>query len=373
MCGLPVGLGAILTLTIHLHCSQILTYTQDMLTLSKLKYDIRKIFRFFLFGLGFLLLIYILYRGAFFVKEKIRPSPPTPPQAAFGKLPKISFPKSVTEEKLTYQIDTLSGNLPTFPHLIDLYLMRIPPADLLALQKANKKASAIGFEETGKKISGNVYEWKRQSPKKALRMNIRTFDFFLRSDLSSASAFFNDPNSESEAMSLATKSLSRMDLLYEDIDTEKTIALLFSIQNGSLIETSSLSNAQAIRVYFFQKDVSDYPVYYPNGKSPINLVLAYEDNNLDVKSADFLYQAPNLNKKSTYSIKTSQEAFEELKIGKGYIAKYVPSDGEILIKNVYLGYYIGEEKQQYLLPIFVFEGNNFLAYVSSLKDEWIKN
>src|SRR3990167_10519609 len=137
-------------------------------------------------------------------------------------------------------------------------------------------------------------------------------------------------------MSLATNSLSLMNLLYEDIDTEKTITVPFSIQNGSLTEASSLSKARAMGVYFFQKDVADSAVYYPNGKSPINLVLAYEDNNLDVKSADFLYQAPNLNKKSTYSIKTSQEAFEELKMGKGYIAKYVPPDVEVLIKNVYL-------------------------------------
>jgi len=166
MCGLPVGLGAILTLTIHLHCSQILTYTQDMLTLSKLKYDIRKIFRFFLFGLGFLLLIYILYRGAFFVKEKIRPSPPTPPQAAFGKLPKISFPKSVTEEKLTYQIDTLSGNLPTFPHLIDLYLMRIPPADLLALQKRIKKHRRLVLKKRERKYPEMFTNGKGSPPRK---------------------------------------------------------------------------------------------------------------------------------------------------------------------------------------------------------------
>ncbi len=345
-----------------------------MLTLSRLKYDIRKFFKFFLLGIASLLLVFILYRVGFFVKEIISPSPPTPPREAFGKLPKISFPKSVTDAKLTYKIDTLSGNLPVFPHLFNVYLMRIPPGDLLALQKADKKAEAIGFGGSSKKISGNIYEWKGESPPRALRMNIRTFDFYLRSEsISSDSAYFTDPQAESETVSLVTNTLDSMELLYSDIDTEKTLTVSYSIQNGALKEASSLSGAQAIKVYFFQKDIANFPVFYPSGRSPMNITISYDEKNLKIKSADFVYQTPNLSRKSTYSLKAAGKAFEELKKGEGYIAYYVPPEKEILIKNVYLGYFVGEEKQQYLLPIFIFEGNNFLGYVTALTDGSIKN
>ena len=68
------------------------------------------------------------------------------------------------------------------------------------------------------------------------------------------------------------------------------------------------------------------------------------------------------------------EAFSELQEGKAFI----PSNSNnanisnISIRNVLLGYYMGENRQDYLLPIVVFEGdNNFIAYVSAVKDEWI--
>ena len=344
-----------------------------MLTLSSLKYDLKSILRVIGIVLGTVLVIFLLFKIGLFVKEIVRPSPPTPPDVKFGKLPKISFPESVTKEKLTYKIDTLSGNIPGYSHLAYVYKMKVPKPDLLALERANEKAASVGFKEGGKKVSENVYEWKSEEPPKALRMSTRTYDFTLRTNFSTSSAFFTNTEAETDSINQATGYLQAMDLLYDDIDTEKTATFLYSIENGALKESSSLSGSQAIGVYFFQKDVNDLPVYYPEGKSTMNLVATNWERGLYVASGSFSYQTPDLEDKSTYSIKSGAEAFEELKKGNGYIARFFPEPGEILIKNIYLGYYIGREKQQYLMPIFIFEGNNFLAYISSLKDELIRN
>src|SRR5688572_32556976 len=92
-----------------LHCSQILTYTQDMLSLSNLKFDLIKILRVVGIFLAIIIILLIVLKIGTAIKEIVRPSPPTPPAAKFGKLPPVSFPQSVTSEKLTYQLDTLTG------------------------------------------------------------------------------------------------------------------------------------------------------------------------------------------------------------------------------------------------------------------------
>ena len=43
-----------------------------------------------------------------------------------------------------------------------------------------------------------------------------------------------------------------------------------------------------------------------------------------------------------------------------------------MIKKIYLAYYLSEQRQNYLMPIVIFEGNNnFYAYVQAVQDEWI--
>lgn len=343
-----------------------------MLTLSNLKYDVKTLIRTAGLVIGAVLLIYILFKAGIFIKEIVSPTPPKAPDVKFGKLPSIAFPQSVEKNALNYRVDTLSGNLPNFSHLANVYMMDEPKAELLALDRASDKAFTAGFKDRGKKISSYDYVWQDKNGR-TFSYNILTSNFSLKSPLSTTSAIFVSDTSETDAINKATSFLNSLGLLHEDIDTEKTTTFLYSIANNSLVEATSLSSTQLISVHFFQKDIGDLPVFYPGGKSTMSVAITQGNRVLEVSSADFPYQKPNLNKKTTYSIKTGNEAFEELKKGKAYIIKYNPSENPVLIKNLYLGYYIGREKQNYLMPIYVFEGNSFLAYVSAVRDEWIGN
>ena len=102
--------------------------------------------------------------------------------------------------------------------------------------------------------------------------------------------------------------------------------------------------------------------------SPINVLIGEVLDQPEVVEANFIHQIPS-DEYSTYPIKTSNLAFEELKKNKAYIASS-PQNGKISIKNITLGYYIGEKEQDYLVPIIVFEGNGFEAFVSAVTDEW---
>ena len=75
---------------------------------------------------------------------------------------------------------------------------------------------------------------------------------------------------------------------------------------------------------------------------------------------------------ATYSLKTSQQAWQELQAGGGYLLS-IPKTLVVTVRNVYLAYYDSISPQTYLQPIFVFEGDDgFVAYVPALNPEYVE-
>ena len=326
--------------------------------------------------MGAILSIIIIVRGVFALKEIISPTPPPPPTVSFGRLPKIAFPRSVTEKRLKYSVNTLSGSLPVFSDRAAVNKMTGYAPNILDVDNANRKARAIGFSRNGTKLSDANYRWTEASAlQKELTMNIITSDFVM------SSLFLQNPGvisagnvgNEYGAAGVAEAFLGTMGTFPSDIDKTKTTTIKYSISNGSLVPATSLSNTQVIGVYFYQNDVNSLPIYYPNGgTSTIFLLVAGGNRQPEVVAVDFSHQGI-LEHQATYPIKTAQEALDELKEGRGYIARYDVSLSDIQIKDVFLGYFRSVEKQEYLLPIIIFEGEGFYAYVSAVRDEWLDN
>jgi len=328
--------------------------------------------------LSILIFVIIIKNFILDLKERLSPTRPPPPTVAFGKLTPISFPKNVTDKSFTYSLDTITGLFPTLPDQVKVHRMVQIKPEFLALDKARQKVALLGFRSKEAYISENLYRWVNETPpSREITYNIFSHDFNL------SSSFLSDPIStqsqgkfsdENSAINASQRFLSKISSFPDDIDLAKTKTLLYSIKDNSLNPATSVSNANVIRVDFFQKNINDLPIYYSNySSSTINLlVIALQKNNLVVGS-NFHYQ-PISNESYTYPIKTASEAFDELKNQKAYIVSYFSNDANIPIKNISLGYYIGTEKQNYLMPIVFFEGaNGFVAYVSAVRDEWIGN
>ena len=161
-----------------------------------------------------------------------------------------------------------------------------------------------------------------------------------------------------------------MSLFPQDLDEKKIKTANYSILNNTLVPATSISNTNIVRVDFFRKDIDNLPIFYEND-SNINLLVGKEQNQLRVVEAHYSYKTIS-EESSTYAIKTTSEAFFDLKQGKGFISQK-PENNNIPIKNVFLGYYMKEKRSDFLLPVIVFQGDNFIAYVSAVKDEWINN
>lgn len=340
-----------------------------MASLSQVTGETRVILKWAGIILGAILLIFVITR----IIGIIFPKPAPPPTVSFGKIDAIEFPQGNTDKKLNYAIDTLSGNLPQLPTQLKVYKMQGKDPDLLALVRAQEKVENTGFSQSPQKLSESIYQWRdSDSPERTLTMNILTSNFNMISSflLDSKTLTFNATN-ESLAIQTARSFLSSLNLFPDDIDTTKTKTALFSIKNFGLVPATSLSNAQVIQVNFYQKNVDNLPVYYARSTiSPINLLVAEILRTPQVVEANYSYQKPS-SENATYPIKTASQALNELEEGKAYIVSHFGED-KVLIKNVTLGYYIGDKTQDYLYPIIVFEGNNgFLAYVEAVTDEWV--
>lgn len=345
-----------------------------MPTLSKTKRETQIILKWGGISLAIIFLFFAGIRFLSFIKTLF--TPPPPPQASFGKLTAIPFPLQV-KENLTYSLDTLTGFLPNFSDRAKVYKIIPDPPMLLGLDKTREKVSEIGFKSNGTQIAEDVYQWIDQSKslQRTITMNIYSSDFTLSSPYRITQSFenFSESDDKNLAVETAKSFLSKMSLFPQDIDENKIKTTLYSIEKSTLIPTSKISNTKIIKVDFFQKDLDGLPIYYEKGASTINFLIGKQEKELKVADARFFHK--NISQTaSTYAIKTASQAFSELKKGKAYIANKPDNTVEFTIKKVFLAYYIGEDQQDFLMPIVVFEGNkDFLAYVSAIKDEWLSN
>lgn len=327
-------------------------------------------------AIGTIIILVILFRIGVNIKNYFYPPKPIPPTVTFGKLPAIKFPISKRIENFSYTIDTVSGTLPVFSDRATVNKIIQSEPDILALKRAESRVSQVGFpSSTETQISDRVYRWTdNQSLNKIMSANIFSFNFNLTSNFLSNPKITGSVNilNEQDAISAAQSFLSSLSSFPNDIDISKTKTTLFTIKDGQLVTATSLSNTQIIRVDFFQKDYNNLKIYYSDYPfSIINILASGGGSDYQIVEANYFHHDIS-DKSATYPIKTSDEAFSNLQKGNAYIVSYNGTGLNIKIKNVYLGYYLGETEQDYLMPIVVFEGNdNFFAFVSAVKNEWV--
>lgn len=345
-----------------------------MLTLSKVTKETKLFLKWGGIIIGGLLLFLLLLRVGTTIKNQLFPEPEAPPTVGFGKLKEISFPQSALSGEVNFTLDTVSGTLPSFDDRIKVYKIIKPEPNILALKRAQEKLAQAGFRSNPFALSDSLYQWTDSSEiGRKISFDIYSQNFSISSNFLNNKEVQNASKLGNENSAIATSEdfLSKIGLLPDDLDSSKTKTSLFRIENGQLIPATSLSNAQVIRVDFSQKDVDDFPILYPHHPlSIINFSIASARYDSQIISTNFSYNKRS-DESHTYPIKTSSQAFEDLKKGKYYIISGKSRD--VSIKNVFLAYYMPEEPKDYLLPIVVFEGdNNFLAYIEAVTDEWIE-
>ena len=341
-----------------------------MATLTEVSYYTRKIIKWGGVIFFILLISPAILRGAKSLYLALRPPPPPPPTVKYGKLPKPYFPERNTDYKPTYRLETVEGTLPQTSTVGRVYFVEINKSRLLELERWKPKARILGFDgEPVESGDGQVYSFTHPTLPAVMNLNIISgtmnykFDWTLDQSLYSAQGV---PTTQ-QAFIEAKAFLQNLGLLPQDLSEGVAKYAYFRASPPTMTSVTSLSEANFLRVDIFRADKDELPFVATDGlRSPVNLTFSgVTDRNKRIIELNYQYSRILDEDFATYPLKTSDAAWAELQQGGGFISQ--KAGDEVVIREVYMAYYESSEPQQFLQPVFTFEGDNgFVAFVPAI-------
>jgi hypothetical protein len=346
-------------------------------TLTQVAYVSRQTVKF---GLIFLVLFmvgrtFLSAFSAYWIAT--HPAPPPPPTVGFGLLPPLKFPARTQAEKPTsYQMETASGSWPSFGDRAKVFLMTKSVASLLDDEKAKAIAASFDFVFTPEVISSEVYRFAKTQPlSSTLELQIRTHDFTLTTDYLSHPELLTAKNvpDQSTAIEEVKSALSSAELLGKDLATSSGETVYLKALGTQLTPALSFSDADFAQVDLYRTPIDNqFRFYTPAGnKANIHAIVTGAGTQRLVE-LNYHYQQIDYTQVHTYPLRSVQTAWKLLQSNEGFVATKGTADAAI-VRKVSLGYYDDAQEQEYLQPIYVFEGDGgFIGYVSAIDPTYVQ-
>jgi hypothetical protein len=206
-------------------------------------------------------------------------------------------------------------------------------------------------------------------------MDVVTNNFLIKYDYSQDMAVFEEKDlpSKDRAVIDAKNFLENLGLNPKALENGQAQVTFWQLNNTQLMETSSLSNADAVRVDLGRETFENMQLYsaHPPFEPVYFIFSGSSDSSKKILEASYNFWQIDTEHLGSYPLKTAAAAWEELKNGQGFIARLGQNNDRIVIRKIYLAYFYPADYQSFIQPIFVFEGDrNFLAYVSAVTAEW---
>lgn len=349
-----------------------------MATLTETAYYTRKIISWGIVGIVALLVFRFLFLGFTAWWAAAHPPPPPPPTVTFGKLPTVSLPKSAAgASDLTYNLQTVDGNTPYLGDRTKVYFMPRPSSNFLSFERAKNLANSLGFNGDASELSSRLFVWTdTQIPYRTIQVDIISGNFILKYDYKSdmSIALDKDFPTKEGAISEIKSFFDRIGVSSIDILSGEPKISFLKLTGNQLTKTTSLSEADFVRVDIFRPQLDSLPIYsYNPGKSLVYFIFSGSKTlNKRFIEAGYTYNPISFDNYATYPIRSSEEAYKELTSGNGYVADLGENNKKVNILKIYLAYYESEEMQSYLQTVYVFEGEKgFYGYVPAISKEWL--
>lgn len=320
----------------------------------------------------------VFFESAVNYWKATHPVPPPPPTVGFGILPKIAFPvTNSTVVKYSLQVPTVQ--LKAYSDRIFVFFEPSKRASLLAVDKATKQANTLGFLFDPERITNEQYRWRRTQPLPAvLDYNIINGTFTIRVDWQSNPAFLQGTKlpTEDAAIDLAKQTIAGVGLLPKDMATGSAKVSYLKSSGSSYTNTVSYSESDFLQVDLFRTPVFGvFPVLTERpAKGNIRAIISgSSDRSQQIVALEYSYLPVDYATVQTYPLITPQAAFQLLSSGKGYAANTSDGQTDVIIRSAYLAYFdSGSNPQNYLQPIYVFEGDGgYVGYVPAVDGKWI--
>jgi hypothetical protein len=318
---------------------------------------------------GFLLLMAIFFVGYklyynYYVIPHRKP-PVELPDTKFGVLPKLNLPESsASATQYTYSLDTTTGSLPSdFPKLVKVFFVPQLGTTLLAPDKIQNLAKQLGFPD-GPVVSNDTdYHFSDQNGGK------------LSIDLNSGNFSFARPATDSAT--LQDQTMEGQDQLVKDF---RNYLGNKGISNDSLttgrvsvsFNSDSAANSSQADISVWPNNLENDPIVTPDFNTALINTTVTKANleNYRYIRMQYIFWTPDPKSASTYPLKNVSQAFDDLKNGQGYVS-LAPPGSNASITQVYLGYLETESYSPYIQPVYVFQGPNFVGYVSAITPQYV--
>ncbi len=317
-----------------------------------------------------LIILGIIFKVIFDFGYKVYRSYYPPPEniatIQFGKLPKIIFPSSKSTANYTYTLDTKTGGLPQNPNIIKIYFIPQTGVSLLSADRSKALAQKLGFEVGPENLSSVQVRFKDQKGSN-LTIDLPTgnFSFDRSAELDPNESLQNNVLPEADALVNDFKTyLGGKDLLNDQLKTGRS---------NVVYDGPSRAEATKATVSLWPQDIDELPIVTPDFAHGLIKVTMTRSRIEPTRFSklNYYYWPIEETTFSTYPLKSTQTAFEQLKAGGGYFSLEPPSN-QASITSVSLAYYQSTDYSPYLQPVYVFAGSNFAAYVPAIDSAQIQ-
>lgn len=297
------------------------------------------------------------------------------PDTKFGLLPQPGFPKtSVSSSNFSYTLDTSTGSLPRvgvdkgFEKILKVYFVIKSFATFLSPDRSQELAEKFNIIADPQILSETEYLFKQSG--KSLTVDLDTGNFVYQKEATvSGQEALDDDN---KLVSDFKKVLNTLGVFKDELNLGRTRINLLKADGSKLTSTTLRTETAAARISIWQQKLDDKSIFTPNfNQALINAIVVKSANDIENYLAlNFTYYPIDTTTFATYPAKSAEEAFEDLKSGKGVVI-IEPEKPQVSITAVYAGYYLSENYSPYSQPIYVFEGPHFAAYVPAVSSQFL--
>lgn len=297
------------------------------------------------------------------------------PDTKFGLLPMPDFPiTSVSSSNYSYSLDTSTGSLPRigidpgFDKIIKVYFITKSFSTLLSPDRSQNLATKFNINSLPQILSETKYSFSDKDKNLTVDLDTGNFLYNKEATISGKETLDDDD----KLVSGFKQTLNNLGIITEDLQKGRTKIILLRSEGNNLVTTNLRTEAQAAQVSIWPQSIDQKSIFTPDFNTAlVNAIVVRSATDLDnYHSTQFINFPIDITTFATYPTKTAELAYANLKSGKGVVV-LEPTKPQVSITSVYLGYYLSDKYNPYLQPIYVFEGQNFVAYVPAIADEFL--
>lgn len=336
---------------------------------------------------GFVLFYYILIlvlipTGTAVIRALIPEK--NPPTLSYGVLPPLEFTTKAITGTPKYELNTQTGKLPNnLPTKMKVYKFKPLGFSYNAGKSAQDNAAYMGFTDADliTDLKGKTYKWRSLKTGGILEIQIDTKAMVMNTTLLGKSSMYTvGEMTESNALKEVTNLLERTGRIDDLYLAGSSVINKGKYVGNKLVQTEDRNDTQIFRIDFF-RNVDGYKVIGPDPKSGLLKVYFGKEvtpentyGRVEITPGTFpmmnvYYNEIDPVSTATYPVISASQAWEAVKQGKGIVANVTPKGANpfveyetttvqnILINDIYFGYYETPQSQKYLQPVYVFEGN----------------